>query len=209
MCCPGCQWPMWGAVPRPVPLTTMTSLPSAAIADGYQPTGILPASTSFPVAPETADVDAERSNTATALLSASATNSRVASGESASAFGVLPSPVAAGEASLSVVITRWLRVSMTFTLSVLPDATKSRAPSGLSSTADGCLATRILVPSPRVPFARGGRADTVHPFHADTYTVPSGAATTPYGYRSVAILCTTRRDAMSTTASESPRFSAA
>ena len=83
----------------------MMSPPSARTADGYHPTGILPANASFPVAAETPDVDGERSKSATALLSASATNKRVPFAESASAFGVLPSPVAAGEGSLSVATT--------------------------------------------------------------------------------------------------------
>src|ERR1700692_1726093 len=98
---------------------------------------------------------------------------------------------------------------MTLTLSVLPDAAKRRDPSGLSNKAEGCLATRILLPSASVPPARPGKADTVHPPQADTYTVPLGPVTTPYGYRSVASRCTTRCAARSTTASESPRFSAA
>ena len=98
---------------------------------------------------------------------------------------------------------------MTLILSVLPEAAKSRDPSMLSNSAEGCLATRMRAPSPNAPFTRAGKADTVHPPHAETYTVPSGPATTPYGYFSVASLCTTRRARRSTTASESPRFSAA
>src|SRR5258706_1810703 len=101
----GFHGPGFGAVPRPLPLRTIRSFPSAVIAEGYHPTGILPASTSLPAAPETPEIAAERLNTATALLSASATKSLVPSGESASALGVLPSPVAAGEASLSVATT--------------------------------------------------------------------------------------------------------
>src|SRR2546423_1932618 len=165
--CPGCQCPRFGAVPRPLALVTKRSLPSATMPDGYQPTGILPVSLSLPPALETPAVAAERSNNPTALLSPSATNSRVPSGESASAFGVLPSPVA-GPASSSVATICRLRVSTTTILSVLPDATKSRVPSPLSTNADGWRPTRIRVPSPSLPSVATGNADTVHPSHAET-----------------------------------------
>src|SRR3954447_8305735 len=159
----------------------MRSLPSATSAAGYQPTGILPASASAPVAPDTPDVDAERSKTATELLSPSATNRRRPSGERESAFGVLPSPVAAGEGSVRVVRTSLVRVSMTSIRSVPPDATKRREPSMLDSNADGCRATLIRVPVPSVPLVVAANAETVRPPHAETYTEPSGVTATPYG----------------------------
>ena len=124
-------------VPRPFPSTTSRSLPSAITADGYQPTGILPLRVLLPVAVWDFEVYGERSNTPTALLSASATKSRVPSAETASALGVLPSGVPAGEASSSVAITEWVIVSRTVILSVLPDATKSREPAALSASAEG------------------------------------------------------------------------
>src|SRR2546423_6209561 len=99
--CPGCQCPRFGAVPRPLALMTKRSLPSATIAAGYQPAGILPASLSLPPAVETPEVAADRSNKPTALLSPSATNNPLPSRESASAFGVLPSPLS-GPASATV-----------------------------------------------------------------------------------------------------------
>src|SRR2546423_4207884 len=160
---------------------TMRSAASATRADGYHPTGMRPTSASLPLAVATPDVAEERSNTATALLSASATNSRVPSGERASAFGVLPSPVPAGEGSLSVVRTCLLRVSTTLMRSVLPDTAKSLDPSPLRRSAEGCRATLIFVSAANVPPDESGKADTVIPFHADTNTVPSGVTATPYG----------------------------
>ena len=74
-----------------------------------------------------------------ALLSASATKSRVPPAPSASALGVLPSRGPAGGASLSSATTRRrpARVSTTAIRSVLPDATKRRDPSADSASADG------------------------------------------------------------------------
>ena len=92
------------------------------------------------------EVAAERSNTATALLSASATKRRCPEGESASALGVLPSPVPPGTVSTSSVMTRAAFVSTTLTRSVLAEATKSREPSGLRSRAEGCRPTRMTGP---------------------------------------------------------------
>src|SRR4051812_26754600 len=159
----------------------MRSLPSATSADGYQPTGILPTSASAPVTPDTPDVVAERSKTATALLSPSATNRRRPSGERESAFGVLPSPVAAGEGSARVVTASPGRVSMASIRSVLPDAPKRVEPSICDSNADGCRATLIRVPVPSIPLVVAGNAETVRPPHAETYSVPSGVTATPYG----------------------------
>jgi len=79
----------------------------------------------------------ESSNIATALLSASAIKSRRPSGESAKAFGVLPSPVPPGTVSNSWVITCALVRSTTATRSVLAEATKSRVPVELSRRDDG------------------------------------------------------------------------
>src|SRR6476646_10323871 len=168
MCWPGCQCFGCGAVPRPLAFATRMSLPSTRTPAGYQPTGILPINESAVDTLATPDVPADSVNTAIALLSASATKSLLPSGETASALGVLPSFDAAGTGSLSVVTTCSRRVSTTEILSVLPEATNNRAPSGLSVIAEGCRPTRMRVPFSNVPFARGGNADTVQPFHADT-----------------------------------------
>src|SRR5580658_3092448 len=98
----------FGAVPRPFPFTTISeSDPAASTADGYQPTGMRPTGWS-PFGDETA---ASR-NTATALLSASATYSRLPSSESAIASGVLPSVVGEPGGSDSVDTTVAVRVLM-------------------------------------------------------------------------------------------------
>src|SRR5689334_11250531 len=168
MCWPGCQCFGFGAVPRPFAFATRMSLPSTTTPAGYQPTGILPISESAVGTVATPEVPADSVNTAMALLSASATNNLLPSGETASAFGVLPSFVAAGTGSLNVATTCSRRVSTTAILSVLPDATNSLLPSGLSVIAEGCRPTRIRVPPSSVPLLRGGNADTVHPFQAET-----------------------------------------
>src|SRR5262245_58575310 len=82
--------------PLPFPHATTSWSPTTSNADGYQPAGMRPASLSLPAAVATPDVTAERSNTATAFASASATNRRVPSFESDKAFGVAPSPGPAG-----------------------------------------------------------------------------------------------------------------
>jgi hypothetical protein len=133
----------------------------------------------------TPEIAGDNSKIATALLSPSATNNRRPSGERANAFGVLPSPVAAGDGSLSVPTTCLLRVSTTLIWSVLPDATKRREPSEVVRSADGCRPTLIRVPESSIPFAVAAKAETVHPPHAETNTDPSGVTATPYGYRSV------------------------
>src|SRR5690349_20238681 len=179
MCWPGCQCFGFGAVPRPLAFATRMSLPSTRTPAGYQPTGILPINESAVDTLATPDVPADSVNTAIALLSASATKSLLPSGETASALGVLPSLEVAETESVNVVTTCSRFVSTTAILSVLPDATNRRLPSGLRVIADGCRPTRIRVPPSSVPFARGGNADTVQPFHAETYTSPSRPTTTP------------------------------
>src|SRR5581483_1761838 len=65
---------------------------------------------------------------------------------------------------------------------------------------DGCRETLMrLFP---------GKTETVCPPQADTKTRPVLSTTTAYGYLPVAYRCRIRCDAMSTSASESPRFSA-
>src|SRR5439155_24303071 len=120
-----------------LPFTTQSVSPAFATAVGYQPTGILPDRRSLPDARATFDAVRDRSNIATAFASASATYNRVPSAESDMAFGVLPSPGPAGGGSLSRATTSRVRVSITKTRSVLPDATNKREPSALSSSADG------------------------------------------------------------------------
>src|SRR5689334_8330204 len=149
--------------------------------DGYQPAGIRPASLSVPVAVATPAVSADRSNTATAFASASAANRRVPSAESASAFGVAPSPGPDGGGSSNRATTFRDFVSTTATWSVLPDATNSRLPSRFNSSADGCRATGMRPESRSWPSGARVNAETVLPPHADTYTVPSASTTTSYG----------------------------
>src|SRR6185312_6442682 len=105
--------PGLGAVPVPLPLATRIVSPAARMADGYQSTGMRPSGAAPP----------ETSNTATALASASATNRRRPSGDSASALGVLPSARPAGGGSRSSPITARRLVSTTLTRSVVADTT--------------------------------------------------------------------------------------
>ena len=170
---------MLGPVPRPLPLATMSESPRTASAAGYHSVGMRPTSESLPLAEGTPDVRAESSKTATALLSASATNRRLPPAESARAFGVLPSCGPAGGGSINVATTRPSRVSTATTRSVLPEATKRRDPSALSTIAEGCRPTvhrPRLSRRPSLPFRK---ADTVVPPHAETYTSPAPDTTTP------------------------------
>ncbi len=125
-------------------------------------------SRSAPVAAFTPDVAADRSNTATALLSASATKSRVPLAESASAFGVLPSPGPAGAASCSSAIILRARVSTTATRSVVDDAIYNRVPSSLRSSADGWRPAGIGAAGASVPPDRAVNTATAWPSHADS-----------------------------------------
>src|SRR4029079_923274 len=130
--------PVLGIVPYPpLPLTTSNSSPATSTPHGYQPAGMRPLSESVPRALETPEVAAERSNTAAAFASASATNRRVPSGDSARAFGVAPSDGPVGGGSRRRATPFRVLVSTTATWSVLPDATKSRVPSRLRIIADG------------------------------------------------------------------------
>jgi hypothetical protein len=65
---------------------------------------------------------------------------------------------------------------------VLPEATNSRVPSGLRSSADGCRPAAIAARrTSRRPPSAGANAVTVLPPQLLTNTVPFGATTTPYG----------------------------
>src|SRR5258708_13778054 len=110
-------------------------LPVFRRAVGYQPVGMRPRRRF--VATE---------NTATALLSPSATYSFEPSGDNASAFGVLPSEGPPGAASLSIATIFRRFVSTTAILSSPPIATYTPDPERLLSTAQGCLPTRIRPP---------------------------------------------------------------
>ncbi len=140
--------------------------------------GIRPISRSWPLPLPTPAVAGPSSKTATALLSASATNSLAPSSDSASALGVLPSAGPAGAGSNRSVMTRPVRVSATLTRSVLPEATKSRVPAALRSSADGCRATGITRAAPSRPGPSVWKLRTSLPPHAETYTEPSAATTT-------------------------------
>src|SRR5512146_1457674 len=85
--------------PWPLPLTASRASPTGSTLDAYQPVGMRPAILSSPRALDTPDVDAERSNTAIAFASASATSRRAPSAESAMALGVEPSFGPAGGGS--------------------------------------------------------------------------------------------------------------
>src|SRR5213594_4224548 len=106
----------FGDDPRPLPFTTKSVSPDATTPVGYQPTGMRPASRSLPFADAVFDVADVRSNTATAF--ASATYRRVPSFESASAFGVLPSPGPSGGGSTNRATIARRLVSITCTRSV-------------------------------------------------------------------------------------------
>ncbi len=123
-------------VPPPFPFATTRLLSIVAMATGYQPTGMRPASRPVPDVAWPA-VFGERSKIATALASASATNSRDSSDDRVSAFGVLPSAGPAGGGSSSSPIRCRDLVSMIVTRSVLADATNRRLPARFSKIADG------------------------------------------------------------------------
>src|SRR5213075_1120121 len=101
--------------PFPLPLAAITASPMIATDVGYHPAGIRPASLSSPRAVATLDVAADRLKTPTAFASASATNRRDPSAESAIAFGVAPSFGPAGGGSSNRAITRCVFVSTTAT----------------------------------------------------------------------------------------------
>jgi len=108
--------PVLGTVPYPpLPLTTSNSSPAMSTPHVYQPAGMRPLRASFLRAVGTPDVAAERSNTATAFASASATNKRVPSGDSARLFGVAPSDGPAGGGSSKRATTLRVLVSTTAT----------------------------------------------------------------------------------------------
>src|SRR5207245_11548668 len=115
---------------------------------GYQSVGTRPESA--PLA---------TSNTATELLSASATNSRLPSSERASAFGVLPSRGPAGGASLICLISLEVAVSITEIVSVRADVTQRRF--CLSSKAEGCRPALIGARLANIPFAATLNMSTV------------------------------------------------
>src|SRR3954453_10897170 len=117
--------PGFGPVPRPFAFSTSRESPTANTPLGYHPTGIRHSRPSFPL-------PADKPKTATALLSASATNRRVPSFERARAFGLLPSEGPEGGGSGSVLLTLNRAVSTTATLPVLAEATNSRVPAALS-----------------------------------------------------------------------------
>src|SRR6476659_3424794 len=90
---PGCGPRGFAIDVRPLPDSTRRRLPSG-VKDtpvGYQPVGTKPATRLAP--------GRETSTTATALLSAFATSSVFPSGESASAFGVLPAGASGASAT--------------------------------------------------------------------------------------------------------------
>ncbi len=140
----GCGPWRFGPLPVPLPLTTHSESPCTSSAVGYHCVGIRPMRESTCTSPDSW-------KTATAFASASATNSRVPSGDSARAFGVLPSRTPPGGGSSSQRITRRARVSTTATRSVLALAAKSRLPSALSASADGWRPTAIDRSAVRCP----------------------------------------------------------
>src|SRR5437588_6208061 len=170
-----------GPAPRPLPFATSRVSPAASTAVGYQPTGMRPTRRSRPrsrpeaATPEVAD---ERSKTATALLSDSATSRRRPAAASARALGVLPSGGPAGGASRSCAITRRVRVSTTATRSVLAEATNRRAPPAASSNADGWRPTSMR-PAATRPAA--GRAEGAAPADGATGGVGAVGGAAPAG----------------------------
>ena len=143
-------------MPRPFALTTTTSLPTRTSEAGYHSVGTRPRRVPRVV-----------SKSATALLSASATNRRLPSAEIARAFGVLPSCGPAGGASLKVLTTLAVLISTMEIESVVDEVTNSRFP--LSSNADGWRATVIRERLPRVPSPPTANAFTVWPPQQETY----------------------------------------
>src|SRR5947199_6467658 len=103
----------------------------------------------------------ERSKTAIALLSASATSSLDSSADNVIAFGVLPSEGPAGAASLRRCTTRFRFVSTTAISSDPAKATKSRDPDLFDAIADGCRPTVTLPDAFSFPSFRALKTETV------------------------------------------------
>jgi hypothetical protein len=158
----------FACVPRPLPFTTTRLSPNAASAVGYQSVGMRPARRALRYGVAFPASFCVNSNTATELLSASATNNRDSSGERSSALGVLPSAGPSGAASLSSATTRCARVSTTNTLSVLEEATKSRLPAALRSSAEACLPAAIFPDATSLPELSRRNAETKLSPHAET-----------------------------------------
>src|SRR6266481_2092854 len=166
--------------PCPFPFSTNNCVPESTIAVGYQSVGIRPLR-DWCGARWPPDVSAETSKTATALLSASATNKFVSSRDNASAFGVLPSAGLPGAASLKYRSTLAVRVSTTAIWSVPPRAANNFEPALFVRSADGCRPTAIRRSKNNVPSERVRRTEIVFPPQAETYTLPFEASSTAYG----------------------------
>src|SRR5204863_2830225 len=133
------------------------------IAVGYQSVGMRPAG--WPAEPPAG----ERSKTAIALLSASATSSLDSSADNVIAFGVLPSEGPAGAASLRRCRTFFVFVSTTAISSDPANATNNRDPDLFNTSADGCRPTVTFPEAFNFPSFRILKTATVSPPHADTY----------------------------------------
>src|SRR5262249_19304076 len=109
----------FGFDPIPFPLQAIIRLPPghAITAEGYHPVGMNPATRLDPLF--------DTSITQIALLSALATYSELPSGESASAFGVLPAGAFGVREHLMVSMARLEATSSTLTSSEFPQETKS------------------------------------------------------------------------------------
>src|SRR6266516_2250499 len=144
---------------------------------GYQSVGMRPIGVVFAAVP----APSETSNTATALLSASATNSFDPSGDNVIAFGVLPSEGPAGAASLRRWETLFAFVSTTAISSDPANATNKCVPDLFDAIADGCRPTFMLPDVFNFPSLCILKTATVSAPHADTQTFPSAAISIPYG----------------------------
>ena len=148
-----------GSDASPLPLSTRIRLPSGANSTpvGYQPVGMKPSTSLRP--------GVSTSTTATVLLSAFATSSVPPSGDSASAFGVLPTGAFGYSAteicSFAVPDAR----STTHTALVFAQATNSRLPSAERSIAFGCPPTSNSAVCFRVT---GSKARTFPPPQSET-----------------------------------------
>src|ERR1043166_7708100 len=138
----------------------------------------------------------DTSTTATVLLSALATSSRLPSGDRLTWFGVDPGG-AFGNIAIEICSTAAARAtSIAQTAFVLAHATNSRRPSLVIASAFGCSPVAI---SPRLSSVRASKTSTFAPPQSDTYSVePSGDTRHEYGSAGSATVRITRPLAIST-----------
>src|SRR5215472_13071368 len=172
-----------GPAPRPLAFSTNSVRPLGETARpvGYHAVGIMPR-TRPPRAPSSRSSWPRSEIASTSLLPALATNSVRPSGETASAFGLLPSAAPAYGARSNVRVTALVAVLTTETVSLSPFATNSSRLSrlGLASTALGWVPTGMCARTAREAMSTAVRLCSPQLL---TYAVaPSRESATPYGW---------------------------